>query len=123
MCDYSGYVQPEMVKLRRVIVVSPPNKGASVVLVVPVSTTRPRTVLPVHVCLPGEDEYECFDGAPEVWVKADLVSHVRFERLDRVFVRGTGYLRTVKLSSEHLQEVQAAILHAFGLGILASHLR
>ena len=123
MCDYSGYVKPEMVKLRRVIVVSPANKGASVVLVVPVSTTRPRIATPVHVRLPGGDEYECFAGAPEVWVKADLLSHVRFERLDRVFVRGTGYLKTVKLSPEHLKDVQGAVLHALGLGSLASHLR
>jgi mRNA interferase MazF len=118
MCNFSGYVVPEIVKLRRAIVVSPPNRGAKVVLVVPVSTTPPRFGSPVQVRLPGEDVYECFAGVQEVWVKADLISHVSFARLDRVHVRGKGFLRTVKLSNDHLKDVQRAILHALGLGDL-----
>lgn len=131
MCDFSGYVPPEIVKLRRVIIVSPPNPGARIALVVPVSTTPPRSPSAVHVRLPGGDVYRCFTPAHETWVKADLIAHVRFDRLDRVripLVDGTGvpiprkfeYLPTVRLSPEHLSEVRRAILHALGLGRLAT---
>lgn len=131
VCNFSGYVQPEMVKMRRVVVISPPNAGAPIALVVPVSTTPPAHILPIHVRLPGEPLYRCFTGAPEVWVKADLISHVRFARLDRVRIpvcdahgipvpRKYKYIATVRLSHEHLAAVRRAILHGLGLGRLAA---
>jgi mRNA interferase MazF len=131
MCDFSGYVPPEIVKMRRVVVVSPANQGARVALVVPISTTQPWTLLPVHVELPGEAVYPCFPGAATVWVKADLIAHVRFDRLDRVRVpildsvgnpipRKRVYLPPVRLTPDHLREVRQAILHSLGLGRLAS---
>jgi len=114
-----------------VVIVSPPNAGARIALVVPVSTTPPRIQTAVHVKLPGGDVYRCFSHAEEAWVKADLIAHVRFDRLDRVRVplvdiagipipRKYEYLSTVRLSAEHLREVRRAILHALGLGRLAS---
>jgi len=130
MCDFSGYVPPEIVKLRRVIIVSPPNPGARIALVVPVSTTRPRILTALHVELPGGHVYRCFTGASEVWVKSDLIAHVRFDRLDRVRIpvfdttgipvpRRYEYLATVTLSPAHFREVRQAMLHALGLGRLA----
>ena len=130
MCDFSGYVEPEIVKLRRAIIVSPPNRGARIALVVPVSTTRPRALLPIHVELPGGHVYRCFGDATEVWVKADLIAHVRFDRLDRVRIpvldacgnptpRKYEYLPTVALSAAHLREVRQAVLHGLCLGRLA----
>jgi uncharacterized protein YifN (PemK superfamily) len=131
ICDFAGYVAPEIVKLRRVVIVSPPNAGARLALVVPVSTTPPRFVTPVQVKLPGGSVYRCFFGAEEVWVKADLLAHVRFDRLDRVRIplvddagtpipRKYEYLSTVSLSAAHLREVRQAVLHALGLGRLAT---
>ena len=119
MCDFAGYVAPEMVKLRRVVVVSPRNAGAPIALVVPVSTTPPEPVQPIHVHFP-RGSYACF-GPVDTWAKADLLAHVRFERLDRVRVHGR-YIRTVSLSTRHLHDVRRAVLHAIGLGRLASYL-
>jgi uncharacterized protein YifN (PemK superfamily) len=130
MCDFAGYVPPEIVKLRRVIILSPSNAGARIALVVPVSTTTPRNPTAVHVKLPGGDVYRCFSTAQEVWVKADLIAHVRFDRLDRVripVVDATGspiprkyeYLAPNRLSATHLRQVRQAVLHALGLGRLA----
>ncbi|HET7815522.1 MAG TPA: type II toxin-antitoxin system PemK/MazF family toxin [Candidatus Baltobacteraceae bacterium] len=133
MCDFSGYIVPEMVKKRRVIVISPRNAGtAPLAVVVPVSSTRPDPPSNVHVRLPGENIYRCFYGKQEVWAKADMIAHVRFDRLDRVRVpqldehgapieRSARYIPTVRLSAEHLQEVRVAVLHAIGLGGLAIH--
>lgn len=96
---------------------------------VPISTTEPRIPSPIHVQLPGEDMYRCFDGADRVWVKTDLIAHVRFERLDRVRIaarddagnvvpRKSVYIPTVSLQAEHIREVRKAILHSLGLGRL-----
>lgn len=71
MWNFAGYIEPEMVKMRRVVIISPRNPGAQLALVVPISTTEPRCLSPVHVELPGEKTYPCFDGAARVWVKAD----------------------------------------------------
>jgi uncharacterized protein YifN (PemK superfamily) len=120
MCDFEGYQTPEMIKERRVIIVSPRNDGAGVALVVPVSTTGPRVLRPVHVRLPGQGTYDCFAGAPDVWVKADLIAHVRFDRLSRVKVNYRE-IRTVKITPEHFKEVQIAVLRSLGLGRLAPH--
>lgn len=121
MCDFDGYVAPEIVKERRVIIVSPRNDGARLALVVPVSTTPPRVVRPVHVRLPGERTYPCFSGAPEVWVKGDLIAHVRFDRLSRVRAGGRE-IRTVRIHPTHFKQVQAAVLRSLALGRLAVYL-
>jgi uncharacterized protein YifN (PemK superfamily) len=115
-CDFAGYVAPEMVKTRRVIILSPRNVDSRVVLVVPVSTTAPRQLLPVHVHIPAPS-YRCFQHQ-EVWVKADLVAHVRLDRLDRVRIGGR-FIHTEHISQEHLKQVRQAALHALGLGHLA----
>ncbi|GAC1421589.1 MAG: type II toxin-antitoxin system PemK/MazF family toxin [Candidatus Velthaea sp.] len=121
MCDYAGYEVPEMVKTRRVIIVSPRNSGARVALVVPVSTSGPGVESPVHVRLPGRASYPCFSGVDEVWAKCDLVSHVRFARLSRVRVNDRE-IHTVKISPTHFKQVQEALLRSFGLGRITGYL-
>ncbi|MGA8575235.1 MAG: type II toxin-antitoxin system PemK/MazF family toxin [Candidatus Cybelea sp.] len=118
VCDFSGYVEPEIIKTRRVVVVSPQHSGARLALVVPVSTVKPRVILPIHVQLEGERTYGCFNGLPEVWVKADLMSHVRYDRLDRVRIRQQ-FIPTVSLTARDFRAVRQAVLHALGLGRLA----
>jgi uncharacterized protein YifN (PemK superfamily) len=119
MCDFSGYAAPEIVKKRRTIVISPRRSGQKLCLVVPVSTTPPKELRAVHVLIPAES-YSCF-GDKDVWVKADLIAHVRFDRLDRVRVGGR-YIPTTRISKRHFAQVQCAVLHALGLGKLASYI-
>jgi uncharacterized protein YifN (PemK superfamily) len=119
MCDFVGNVVPEIVKRRRVIIISPRNRGAGICLVVPVSTRMPTPSTGVHVRIPA-NSYTCF-GNVDVWVKADLISHVRFARLDRVRV-GSRYIHTVSLTAEHLVEVQKGVVHALGLGRLTDNI-
>lgn len=42
MCDFSGFLAPEMVKVRPVIVVAKHKKNAQLVTVVPLSSTQPE---------------------------------------------------------------------------------
>jgi mRNA interferase MazF len=84
LCDYStGFILPEMVKRRPVVVVSPPFKRRTgVCTVVPLSTTPPLPIEKWHVLLPIEPPLpKPFHRSP-VWVKADRSAAVSFERLD-----------------------------------------
>ena len=84
LCDYSkgGFREPEMVKRRPVIVISPRLRHRTgLMTVVPLSTTAPAN-LAAHHCqitlpqpLPGFPVQVC-------WVKADMIATVSFDRLD-----------------------------------------
>lgn len=82
VCDFRGYIRPEMVKVRPVVIVSPNHlRHPGLVTVVPLSTTAPDAVQPYHYRLannpiPG-------DAATELWAKCDMAATVCLERLDR----------------------------------------
>ena len=44
MCDFAGYVLPEMVKVRPVVVIARNRKNRQLVTVVPLSTTAPNNM-------------------------------------------------------------------------------
>ena len=118
MCDFRSNTEPEMVKVRRVVVVSS-GDARPVMLVVPLSTTRPWDYRPVHVRLSGRYVFL----APTVWAKCDLVTHVAQHRLDRISVGGR-YLssREARVRPNDLVAIRAGILYALGLGRLVSSL-
>jgi uncharacterized protein YifN (PemK superfamily) len=119
MCDFNSNTEPEMVKVRRVVVVSA-GEARQVMLVVPLSTTPPLRPRPVHVRLTGRYAFLSADA----WAKCDLVSHVAPYRLDRVRV-GTHYLNgwESRVTSRDLMAVRYGVVHALGLGRLIPPLR
>lgn len=129
LCNYgTGFVAPEMVKLRPAVVVSPRlRRRADLVAVVPLSTTPPDPVEPHHcsitlaVALPRP-----FDS-PRMWAKCDMVATVALSRLDRFrdgreVGRGARRFTTGKVDAAQLGEIRKAILHGLGLGSLTIHL-
>jgi uncharacterized protein YifN (PemK superfamily) len=118
MCDFDGNVIPEIVKLRPVVVISADHPGgAPLCLVVPFSTRKPDVLRPVHFHVPA-GRYPFAAG--DQWVKADLVTHVSFARLDRVRIGGR--YRRWDLPRPDFAEVQKCVLHAVGLGRFAAGL-
>jgi uncharacterized protein YifN (PemK superfamily) len=89
MCDFStGFVPPEMTKIRHVVVVSPRRRRrAGSCIVVPISTVAPNPVEGYHLRIPA-NTYRFFKKDTDVWAKGDMVSHVSLERLDRVLCDG-----------------------------------
>lgn len=88
ICDYRGFVEPEMVKRRPVIAISPRNRaGYNLVHVVPLSTTEPKEIKFHHIPLTmpprliglkmGEMTIQ-----ENCWIKCDLINSVSFKRLD-----------------------------------------
>lgn len=129
LCNYgTGFVAPEMVKLRPVVVVSPRlRRRADLVAVVPLSTTPPDPVEQHHcsftlaVALPKPFE------SPQMWAKCDMIATVALSRLDRfrdgrVAGRGARRFTTGKVDATQLGEIRKAILHGLGLGSLTIHL-
>ena len=115
ICDYStGFVPPEMVKVRPVVVVSPRRRTGQLATVVPISSSRPIPAEPWHYELPA-GVYPPARGP--VWVKCDMLATVALSRLDRVRVRshgGTVY-RTFQLDPKDLAAVMAGVKAALGL--------
>ena len=84
ICDYHGFVVPEMVKRRRVIVISPYQQNKrGICTVVPFSTTTPDVIEPFHVHIPAVT-YSWLSDTADSWVKADMLNTVSLKRLDRI---------------------------------------
>lgn len=111
LCDYTtGFVPPEMTKLRPVIVLSRwRERYRSTILVVPCSTTRPNTIEAFHVRI-SAGAYTFFRRGYDVWVKADMVTAVSPTRLSRI-----GRQTRAHISPGDFRAVQRAVLYALGL--------
>ena len=113
MCDFdTGFVPPEMTKVRHVVVVSPRHRrNSGSCLVVPLSTVAPNPVERFHYRIPA-NTYSFFRKNTDVWAKADLLSHVSFGRLDRVL--DGGKYCSPSLNPLDLKGIQLAVWEALG---------
>jgi mRNA interferase MazF len=117
MCDYStGFVPPEMVKRRLVIVLSA-SLAPEPYLVVPLSTTVPHKIRPHHVRL-RRGRYAFLRGKGDVWVKCNLIAAVAPIRLDRLQYGPLWIAPTIDRAD--FDAVRVGVLHALGLGHLTS---
>ncbi len=84
LCDFTrGFVAPEMLKVRKVIVISPnATNRRRLCTVVPISSTAPEHEENWHHLL-RKNPLES-DGYIQLWVKCDMIYTVSFERLDKL---------------------------------------
>jgi uncharacterized protein YifN (PemK superfamily) len=108
MCDFDrgGFMAPEMIKRRRVVVLRVFDRIA---LVVPLSATEPVPFRRFHAAIEPAG-YQAI--TVPVWAKADTLAHVSLERLDRVNVRGKNH--TERLRDEDFLRILGAVAHATG---------
>ena len=124
ICDYStGFRLPEMVKKRLVITISPRLKRRDgLITVVPLSTSPPNPVCDHHSKIKMKPALPEPFGSEEMWVKADMLATVGFERLELVRTGrdpfGKRKYLTQRLEPAALQIVYQCVLHAIGLGHL-----
>lgn len=119
ICDYYGFKEPEMVKVRPVVVVSPRFRaGSRLCTVVPLSTTEPVPQKSYHYQLELERKLpQPFDSAV-CWVKADMLNTVSLDRLSLIRCGKSSGVRNyykAKVSSEQLLAIQQAIKNGLGL--------
>ncbi len=126
-CDFKGFVQPEMVKRRPVVVISPRlRKRDSLCTIVPLSTTPPREVAPYHFKLHVAPVLPEPYNADFHWVKADMLYTVSFGRLFLLFDgkddNGNRKYDTRVVDRADLLKIQQCVLHGLGLTPLTAYL-
>lgn len=120
MCDYNtGFVAPEMIKKRPVVVISPrPRRSTQLCTVVPLSATAPDPIEPHHhkmdaASLPGPW------GKIETWAKCDMLATVALSRLDRIMVGkkpdGTRIYAAPQVTGADLKAIQQAVIAGLGI--------
>lgn len=130
MCDFSkGFAEPEMVKKRPVIVISPKTKKCSgLCTVVAISTATPDPIENWHYQLPKASmpRAKLFQRK-DSWIKGDMIYRVGFHRLDLIELgrdSSTGkrvYFKQV-LGREQMAEIYACVLHAINLSHLQKYI-
>ena len=114
MADFSDLKEPEMTKIRPVIIVSPRLPYRSeLAAVVPVSLTPPRHNLPFCYRLSKNYNPLEHDSLP-CWAKADMVTNIAIRRLEG-FKVGRRKWDYPSLSPADLDAVRLAVM--FGLGL------
>lgn len=113
VCDFSGFVAPEMTKIRPVIVISPRLPYRSeIASVVPISLTAPRHKLPFVVRLSRNYHPAEADDLP-CWAKCDMVLNISLERLSGFKVGRREYVYPT-MNDEDFQLVRLGVLHGLG---------
>lgn len=128
MCDYnSGFREPEMVKRRPVIIISPKIRHRTgLCTVVALSTTPPNPKLPYHCQIDLWPELPKPFVSKGIWVKGDMINVVGFHRLNLIRLgsgeNGKRLYRYDTVSVEELAKIRRCILSGIGLESLTKHL-
>lgn len=127
ICDYDGFIEPEMVKRRPVIIVSPRFRNREgLCTIVPLSTTPPNPVMPYHYKLKLDKPLPPPYDSSFHWVKGDMLATVSFSRLflPRTHKDANGKREYVikVIEDIDLRKVRECILHALALSLLTGHL-
>jgi uncharacterized protein YifN (PemK superfamily) len=111
MCDFDGFVEPEIVKKRPVVVIAKNNKNPQLVTIVPLSTTEPEVMESHHYRLPV-NPVPAF-RAKKCWAKGDMVATVSIARMDRL---KDGWNRVVPtVSAADLDAIRHCVVNALQL--------
>jgi mRNA interferase MazF len=128
LCDYdSGFIEPEMVKRRPVVVISPRlRKRAGLVSVIPLSTTEPDELMDFHIVIELAKPLPKPFQSKTTWAKCDMISTVSLKRLDRFKEArgGQGQRSWIsgQLDQHQIKRVKTGLLFGLGLGSLTLHL-
>lgn len=112
MCDFVGFIAPEMVKVRPVVVLSRHRHNRNLVTVVPLSTTEPTKIEDHHHelstnPLPDKPHTSC-------WAKCDMVATVSLVRLDRYQIGRNQYVLP-EVSAIDFEAIRAGVASALHL--------
>lgn len=116
-CDFKGFIVPEIIKTRPVLVISSHKSNSKLVTVIPLSATAPTNIEYYHLelDLKAESNIEPFLFNCKRWFKCDLIYVVSIERMDRYKNRITGKRDTPQVSQRTLKTVKEMTRLANGL--------
>ena len=122
-----AFKQPEMVKPRLCVVLSPQMKARpGLCTVVPLSTTAPPKPMPFHCRLQIPFELPARWGDQKRWVKGDMIYAAGLHRTEllRLGTNQTGerVYQTQALPEDMFRAVQRCVLHGLGMSSSAVEL-
>ncbi|MGY8905141.1 MAG: type II toxin-antitoxin system PemK/MazF family toxin [Burkholderiales bacterium] len=111
ICDYTtGFISPEMVKKRAVVVISLKERhGGRLCTVVPLSTTAPNQMKSWHAVI--NVNIPSLGNHPR-WAKCDMLATLSFDRLDKPHSKshqGRQY-HTVQITAMELKAIRDGVL-------------
>lgn len=127
VCNFRGFVAPEMVKKRPAIVISPRlrNRG-NLCTIVPCSTSEPPRISSYHFKLYVDPPLPKPYDSSFQWIKADMICTVSFDRLNIPFKgkdRSGKRIYDVRIiDKSELIKIQECVLHGIGLSRLTGYL-
>jgi uncharacterized protein YifN (PemK superfamily) len=128
VCDFNGtFKEPEMVKRRCVVVLSPRIQArARLCTVVCLSSTAPAHQQQYHCQLDIRPELPLPWDSNGIWVKGDMLYSVGFHRLNLIRAGkqrdGTRIYRMETLTAEQMKELKCCALRGLGMSVLTKHL-
>ncbi|MBK7000941.1 MAG: type II toxin-antitoxin system PemK/MazF family toxin [Rhodoferax sp.] len=119
-CDFHGFIVPEIVKTRQVVVLWKHKSNARLVYVVPLSTTAPHDPsLALELAGGPPILRQGQDQATRTWVKCDMVYTVSTERLsmpvNRASRRTASAPININISTPDLMAVRKLVAMALRL--------
>ncbi len=126
ICDFDG-IEPEMVKRRPAIVISPRFRDRGrLCTVVPFSTTPPKPVMPYHYKLELDRPLPPPYNSPFQWVKGDMLATVSFNRLSLPYIakdnRGKRQYDVRVIEGADFYKITECVLHALALSHLTQYI-
>ncbi|MBN9353189.1 MAG: type II toxin-antitoxin system PemK/MazF family toxin, partial [Hyphomicrobium denitrificans] len=123
----TGFKEPEMVKLRPVVVLSPKIAARpKLCTVVALSTDAPTPVLGFHCQIDIRPNLPSPLASDGVWVKGDMINAVGFQRLDLIRMgkdrQGKRLYYYSTLSNDQIKQIRECVLKSIGLSALTKHL-
>lgn len=114
MCNFKGFVEPEMIKVRPIMVVSPKLPCRShIVAIVPISLLGPTHDEPYVVRL-SKNYHPLEENDLPCWAKCDMITNIGLYRLEG-FKLDRRKWATPQASAEDLESVRAGVLHGLGV--------
>lgn len=124
ICDFAGLKEPEIIKRRPAVVVSPRLRGRTgLVTVLPISTTAPRPEQSYHYSLLIDPMLPRPYEKQSVWVKCDMIYTVAFHRLNLPWYQdacGSRQYVNQYVSEDELKAIQRCMITALGFPELVS---
>ena len=120
LCDYSGFIAPEMIKRRPAVVLSPRLRHReNLCTVVPLSGSPPDHVEEYHCQIEFARPLPKPWDSPSHWVKADMLATVALRRLDLIAGgrdhEGKRKYLNILIREDDFRRIQDCVRHALGL--------
>lgn len=128
-CNYGkgGFIDPEMIKNRLAIVISPQiSQRHRLCTIVPLSLTPPDLKMPYHFEITFDQDLPAPWEGRTRWVKADMVFAASFSRLELLRTGKSNGKRNYDfppIDNDKLNCIKSCVLCSLGLSSLTKHLK